>query len=547
MSVPKLFSLLLLAVSGMFCNAFAPARHVVFHTSSSYKRPTLLAAGYAPPEPETKPGQKRKLHPNIGDIVRFYELDGGKSKGELLVGKISFIQKNLGREGSGWLVELKEMDDVGDGYYADYPARKRDSKKALRDLAEVSPVSASFVRSEGAFKVPRDPATGGPRVRAEQYDIGSYEGPFFEINETVLEADSILYDALKGRLLRFAALTGLAGTLIAELVRGPQDAIIYGAGSFASLVYLFLLSLKTDTVGAKESTLAKNVSSLRFAMPLLVLVGVALYDQGLGDASPVVNGGTFSLVSAEQFGAAILGFGTYRLPLFVIQMQYAFKGDSKDELILPGSAGVAMQLLSGGGEEEKAAEAMSESLATVLLVSGPQATGRSELVDRLIREGAGKFVTPKMVDRVADGATFERLERREELLQVDASGRFGMTKTGILETAKQAGSDSVVVIDASVALAKQLEKTSGLRLVGVWVGLNSVSEFEKRLGSDIDRGQIVIPEDETKESVMRARVKEIVQEIEYGISSGIFEFTVLNENEENSLKQLREAAAYCFK
>jgi pSer/pThr/pTyr-binding forkhead associated (FHA) protein len=76
-----------------------------------------------------------------------------------------------------------------------------------------------------------------------------------------------------------------------------------------------------------------------------------------------------------------------------------------------------------------------------------------------------------------------------------------------------------------------------------------VKEFEQRLESDIERGAIIIPEDEdeTKESVIRGKIREIVQEIEYGISSGIFEFTILNKNEDESLKQLREAAAYCFK
>jgi len=103
------------------------------------------------------------------------------------------------------------------------------------------------------------------------------------------------------------------------------------------------------------------------------------------------------------------------------------------------------------------------------------------------------------------------------------------------------------VIDANVELARKLAKVSGLRLIGVWVGLNSVDEFEKRLGAQFDSGELSIPEDETRESVIRARIREIVSEIEFGISSGIFEFTILNENEDESLKQLREASSYCFK
>ena len=104
----------------------------------------------------------------------------------------------------------------------------------------------------------------------------------------------------------------------------------------------------------------------------------------------------------------------------------------------------------------------------------------------------------------------------------------------------------MVVVDADVELAKKLQKMSGARLVGAWVGLNSVQEFEDRLKVQIDNGEIPIPEDETEQSVLRARIREIVQEIEFGISSGIFEFTILNENQAESLKQLREAANYCF-
>ena len=48
-------------------------------------------------------------------------------------------------------------------------------------------------------------------------------------------------------------------------------------------------------------------------------------------------------------------------------------------------------------------------------------------------------------------------------------------------------------------------------------------------------------------TVQRDNNEEIISEIEYGLSSGIFEFKVLNENDEQSLKELREAAAYAFK
>ena len=249
------------------------------------------------------------------------------------MGKISFISPDLSTP-NGWKVELTELEDVGEGYYAEYSSTKRSWKKTTRDLPDVSPVAASFVRNESAFKVPIDRLTGGPKARAEQYDLDAFTGPvsdFSPQSQTILEADAVLYKELKGRLLRYAAISGLAGTLIADVSQGGDFAAVYGAGFVSSLGYLFLLSLKTDSLATTGpmSKLAQNVSALRFVMPLLVFVGVALYNQSLGDANPA-GGSMFSSVTSRQFAAAILGFLTYRLPLFGIQLQGAFSGDDDD-------------------------------------------------------------------------------------------------------------------------------------------------------------------------------------------------------------------------
>ena len=241
-----------------------------------------------------------------------------------------------------------------------------------------------------------------------------------------------------------------------------------------------------------------------------------------------------------------MGFLSYRVPLFLIQITDAFRNTESGELVLPGSVGVAMQLAKDDSPQVRPLTDESD-IATIFLVSGPQATGRTDLVNRLIEEGKGKYARPKMVDGTKDPATFERLERRGDLLFVDPLKRYGLTRDGILSSAKECAEDSVLVIDADVALVKKLKSLAGVRLIGVWVGLSSVDDFETRLCREIDSGAIAISEDESRESVIRARIREIVQEIEYGISCGIFEFTIINQDEDESLKQLREAAAYCFK
>ena len=549
--------------------AFVPSQHNLgnHRQTLSVVRSRLLSpsstvlkssqSGYVPPEKSrgNTATKKSALLPKPGDIVRFYDLDGGDARGQVLIGKISYISTKIGSE-RAWTVEITELEDVGDGYYADYGSRKRQWKRTTRDLSAVSPVSASFVRSENAYKVPISPETGLPKVRAETYDLDQYPGPAAlaaeSVNQDVVQADAILYNALKGRLFRYAALTGLTGTLIADLTKGTDFAIIYGAGFVASLAYLFLLSLKTDTlaIGDGNGGFAQKISNLRFGMPIIVLLGVALYNQSLGDANPVgTSGNLLQYVTAEQFAAAVVGFLTYRLPLFVVQIQSAFENDGNVGVNLPGSAGMALQMVK---QDSPIASTMStttsslRNMATVLLVSGPQATGRSELVQQLVATD-DRFVKPVFVDKVQDAATYERLDQRSELLTV-VDGRYGLTAANLVTSAKEAAANGkVVVVDAGVPLAQQLTKVAGLRLVGVWVGLDSVQDFETRLKADIASGKITIPEDDTIDSVIRARIKGIVKEIEYGLSSGIFEFTVLNRDPEKSIKQLQQAGSYCFK
>jgi len=539
--------------------------HTSSSSSSSSKTSWQLHAEYVPQEPEsptTAIKKTKSLHPQVGDLVRYYDLDGGDQKGQELVGKISYITSVLSKDndnGKEFIVDLTQLEDTGDGYYAEFSSQKRMGKKASRNLKFVSPIIASYVRAEQAFKVPLT-TDGQLQVRQETYDLNDYEGPIFKINPDVVAQDGITYATLKFNLLKNAAITGLAGSVVVNIIKGPEDGAIYLAGAMASVGYLFFLSVKTDTLGSNDAKLGTGVSNLRFLMPIFLLVGVALYNQSKGDLNPVLgmNGSsgsdTFDTVTAEQFGVAVLGFLTYRVPLLIGQVRDAFKDEDGDgAALLPGSAGVAMQLMKGeeGNGESDSAMAL-EALTPVLLVSGPQFTGRTELVQKLLQSN-DRLVSPRLVDRQQDGITFERLEERGEFLQVDPSGRYGLTKEAILEASDATefdsdGSDKVVVIDADVGLARQLQNLSGTRLVGVWVGLNTVSEFEQRLEDEINAGKIAIPQDEAKESFLRAKVKEIVTEIEFGLGSGIFEFTILNNgSEEKCLEELKEAAEYCFK
>jgi hypothetical protein len=98
--------------------------------------------------------------PRIGDVVRYYNVDGGRANGQVLVGKISLIQSITSSSPSSsfpslllssslspsngtnrWLVEVIEQEDVGDGYYVEYPYRKR-PLPALCKLEDLTPLPA---------------------------------------------------------------------------------------------------------------------------------------------------------------------------------------------------------------------------------------------------------------------------------------------------------------------------------------------------------------------------------------------------------------------
>ena len=335
--------------------------------------------------------------------------------------------------------------------------------------------------------------------------------------------------------------------------------------------------------------------------------------------------GLFDTVSAEQFGAAVLGFLTYRVPLFFGQIRDAFQqmaiedaaanggagvasstksssssssssdNSGSEGFTLPGSAGVVAKLFSNQKKAENDATIASNNNAnklkidndviTILLVSGPQATGRSELVQQLLQDSNSStssssstmnmnLVEPNLILRRNDGATFERLERRDEFLYVDESQSSGFTIEGIMNAAKgdidntndstdndnesatiEIPNKNVIVIDANVELAKRISQSVGsnVRIIGVWIGLNSVKDFEYNIQQQIDNGLLKVDESVGSESFMRGKIKDIITEIDFGLGSGIFEFTILNEIEQNtdgtnkSLMELKEAASYAFK
>jgi len=294
-------------------------------------------------------------------------------------------------------------------------------------------------------------------------------------------------------------------------------------------------------LGAK---LGNSISNVRFALPIFALLSVSIKNIISGDAN--IESSLFSTVSAEQFGCIILGFLTYRVPLFLRRIQEGFSDVGATNL--PGSAGVAASLLSGADADLSASNILiDEVLKPVLLVSGPPGTDKTALINKLIEDSDGKFVRPILNDRLLEGAKFEFMEGRGEFFEVTKLGRFGLSKDNILNSADPEKGE-VVVIDADTKLAKKISSNlSGARIIGVWFSLDSVDKFKEKLQDQIDSGKLKVPMDEDADQFLRAKRREVVADIEYGVVSDLFDFMIVSDDFDSCYKQLENAAGFCFR
>ena len=211
---------------------------------------------------------------------------------------------------------------------------------------------------------------------------------------------------LKAGLLREAAILGAVGTLASKLVYGDDVSFAFGAGAAGGIAYLLLLQRETDSISNGEAMpRARRARRRPRRRPVVVFAALAARQLAASGGGPA----TLSILSKEQFGAAVLGFFAYKAPLFVRNIGKALKSSARtrprsaadggrdaDGIAGDGGAARAGPVEEEGGRGAAAAAAggaaaAAASGAQLVVLCGPSGVGKSTLIARLLEDDPARF------------------------------------------------------------------------------------------------------------------------------------------------------------
>ena len=417
------------------------------------------------------------------------------------------------------------------------------------------------------------------------------------------------YAALKRQLLTDSALASAAGLVaVTAATRDLDDARAFALGAAGGLAYVAGLSAFADRAGddRREGLFDVDLSKYRLAFPAAAFVARArrrpagrlrrrraagrrggpdaratrrdapVPPQVLAalDAASGKGGGALRVIPFDEFACAALGVVAYRVPLLARQV---FGGGGAEDIaaMLPGSLGKGARELvkqrdaaaeDGDGEAEALAAAARRARQTVLVVCGPPGAGKSTLVDRLVAADP-RFAAPRWLstdrdsaDDVVDEAAFDGrddlavvfggdealAEEETTLLDRAVPKKRGLARAELVDRAD----GKTCVLDCDVETARRLEGLAGVRLVGVWVSLDSLGALRERL-TKVEAGRALARSDDVDAAQVAAVVSErlstVVDDIDFGVRSPMFEFTIITSDAEAlSFAKLQKAAAYVF-
>lgn len=516
--------------------------------------------------------------PRVGDVVAF----AGDWPGETSVGQIRSLQPR----GDRWLADVVPLEDqAGDVWRLPAAALARKRRTAV-DVAELVPLEAAPAAEDDAFVLtatepsaaikPLSGSAAGLLARAASYRALAPDfkpkGGRARVDYAAEERSREEYAALKRQLLTDSALASAAGLVaVTAATRDLDDARAFALGAAGGLAYVAGLSAFADRAGddRREGLFDVDLSKYRLAFPVAAFVVLAALDAASGK-----GGGALRVIPFDEFACAALGVVAYRVPLLARQV---FGGGGAEDIaaMLPGSLGKGARELvkqrdaaaeDGDGEAEALAAAARRARQTVLVVCGPPGAGKSTLVDRLVAADP-RFAAPRWLstdrdsaDDVVDEAAFDGrddlavvfggdealAEEETTLLDRAVPKKRGLARAELVDRAD----GKTCVLDCDVETARRLEGLAGVRLVGVWVSLDSLGALRERL-TKVEAGRALARSDDVDAAQVAAVVSErlstVVDDIDFGVRSPMFEFTIITSDAEAlSFAKLQKAAAYVF-
>ncbi|CDF41056.1 unnamed protein product [Chondrus crispus] len=491
-------------------------------------RPPLRVAPAATPRcclPTRSTDARGFVLPDEGDVVLF----AGRWSQEDALGLVSGVRFIESR--GSHVVDIVELRRISSDLFAIPSARARRKGPARwMDVADVRVASdAEYVPTQDAYRV-----TG----------MNDGYAPVAPLDPEAREKADREYAKLKRELLVETQVVGVAGTVLAALALGPRVGGAFAAGSLASTVYLAMLQGGVDAVG-KEG-LAARLLGLRFAVPIVPFLALAVVNGGL-------KGGVENLLGSigkQEALAIVIGLLTYKVPLFTRTGSEFVDGLADFEMGKTGMVGTvaglaARRIKKNRDGEPGETEEGGQEARPVIVFSGPSGVGKSTLMHRLMDEYPGRFdysvshTTREKREGEEDGVdyNFVQTEDFEKMIEegqfveyARVHGKYYGTSYDAVNAVLSLG--NACILDLDVQGVDALWNKSGLdwdaRLV--WIAPPSLEALEERL---LQRGT------ETSET-LKIRLDTATREISYAATNSVFDFTIINENEDEAYGELRD-------
>mmetsp|Transcript_46961 Transcript_46961/g.102137 ORF Transcript_46961/g.102137 Transcript_46961/m.102137 type:complete len:536 (+) Transcript_46961:57-1664(+) len=391
------------------------------------------------------------------------------------------------------------------------------------------------------------------------------------------------YEEMKRENLLDASIVGLIGAGLSFLNAGLQGGEGFAIGSAVGVAYLLLLHRDVDELGVDGRTpldVVRPFRVARFLVPFLMvplLAATSALEVGIDSWLDGVRwdaGSNFSgVMSPAALYASLTGYTVTTMTLWLRGFARGVK--IRDAMpAMPGSLGVAAKLVNSaekqkGRQESADTPARPVKQVPVLLVSGPRGCGKTTLVQRL-RERDERFAEPTWISTepcatkkgssIVSEADFETLEDAGALAvsyrPYDEEGEqlsLGLPVAAVLDAA-EAGA---CVLDVDPPTARmllqcdweaELDRCSPdikleLRVVAIWVSLSSLDAIELRNQRCLEAAGMTSLDVARQLKPMRSQA---AKDIEWAVTSGNFDFTVLNEDLEGAEAEVIKAARYCF-